>query len=291
MSSPSRWPLPKDGVRFVSPEFLSELLQRHPLTKDCYPLAMGFYPNAVGHTMQRDVHDDHLIIYCVDGGGYVESRDYTGAVTAGDVVLLPKGCPHTYRANIDAPWSLYWCHFRGCCSHEFVHHISTQALSARIPVGHSSVLLGNFRAILAARKTGYNSTAMIQVANQLRQLLSSIPIEADNFSRQHHHNFNLDNLQAYMWENISRHLDLDALAARANLSKYHFCSKYKAITGYSPIKHFIHMKMEHACALLDTSDLSVGMIAAELGYDDPLYFTRTFKKTLGLSPRDYRLHT
>ena len=68
----------------------------------------------------------------------------------------------------------------------------------------------------------------------------------------------------------------------------HFATKYKALTGYSPIKHFLNMKMEHACHLLDTGDLSVKGVAAALGYDDPLYFSRSFNKTVGMPPRSYR---
>jgi AraC-like DNA-binding protein len=48
------------------------------------------------------------------------------------------------------------------------------------------------------------------------------------------------------------------------------------------------MKMQRACHLLDNSDMSIKAVAAALGYSDPLYFSRLFKKTLGLSPRAYR---
>jgi len=98
----------------------------------------------------------------------------------------------------------------------------------------------------------------------------------------------VDHLQAYMLENLDHSLSLEDLAAVANMSKYHFSNRYKALTGYSPIKHFLNMKMEHACYLLDASELSVGEIARNLGYDDPLYFSRLFRKIIGISPRGYR---
>ncbi|MEP1594525.1 MAG: helix-turn-helix transcriptional regulator, partial [Halieaceae bacterium] len=69
---------------------------------------------------------------------------------------------------------------------------------------------------------------------------------------------------------------------------FHFSNRYKKLTGYSPVKHFLNMKMEHACYLLDSSDLSVKAIASQLGYEDPLYFSRIFSKTIGMSPRSYR---
>ena len=76
MSKPSQWPLPNEGVRFLTPSFMLEKLARHPLTKDCYPTAMGFYPRAADHRMQRQRHDDNLLIYCVDGTGRASTMDH-----------------------------------------------------------------------------------------------------------------------------------------------------------------------------------------------------------------------
>ena len=100
--------------------------------------------------------------------------------------------------------------------------------------------------------------------------------------------FTLAGIQSVMLGNLGRHLDLDMLAKSTALSKRHFISRYKALTGLPPIAHFIHMKMERACYLLDTTDKPVKTISNELGYDDPLYFSRLFRKIIGVSPRRYR---
>jgi len=46
--------------------------------------------------------------------------------------------------------------------------------------------------------------------------------------------------------------------------------------------------MEHACFLLEQTSLSMAEIAYQVGYDDALYFSRVFRKVLGLAPSTYR---
>jgi AraC family transcriptional regulator of arabinose operon len=90
--------------------------------------------------------------------------------------------------------------------------------------------------------------------------------------------FNLDDIEELMALHIHSSLDLASLAAQAQLSKYHFSRKFKQLTGHSPIQHFLHLKIQHACLLLDTSDNSIKQIAGEVGYSDAYYFSRLFKQ-------------
>ncbi len=288
MSRPSQWPLPEQGIRFLTPAFMVKELYRHPLTRDCYPTAMGYYPQARGHRMQRLRHDDNLLLYCVDGRGSLEAGGHRYAAGSGDLILLPQGLAHHYAASQSEPWSLYWVHFQGVSSRVFMEYLGYREGRAVVHAGVAPALLASFNSLLAVRRTGYSSRAFINAANQLRHLFTQFAMEANRTRAQHQGNLDLDSIQAYMQDNIHEPLDLDDLAAVAHLSKFHFSSRYKALTGYSPIKHFLHMKIEYACQLLDSTELSVKAIAAELGYSDPLYFSRLFSKTMGMSPRAYR---
>jgi AraC-like DNA-binding protein len=288
MSAPSKWPLPAAGVRFLTPSFMVEKLARHPLTKDCYPTAMGYYPGAHGHRMLRQRHDDNLMLYCVGGGGFLQTDDWQGRVRPGDVVLLPQGLGHEYAADDEDPWTLYWVHFQGSSTGIFAQHLGYREGRPLVQAGLSPALLAAFNNLMGVRRTGYSTRAFINAANQLRHLFSQMAMEISNTQAHEQHNFSLDAIQDFMLEHIDRPLDLDTLAQAANLSKYHFCNKYKRLTGYSPIKHFLNMKMEQACHLLDSTDYSVKAIASQMGYEDPLYFSRQFSKIIGLPPRAYR---
>ena len=65
-------------------------------------------------------------------------------------------------------------------------------------------------------------------------------------------------------------------------------SLFKQSTGYSPIDYFIQMKMQKASQQLNFSNLSVKAIAMNMGFDDPYYFSRRFRKIMGSSPKIYR---
>ena len=288
MSSPSQWPLPDQGIRFLTPAFMLEILYRHPLTKDCYPTAMGYYPKAIGHRMERPRHDDNLLLYCVEGHGELNIGKDSVAVQAGDLVLLPQSLAHSYAASQGQPWTLYWVHFQGVSTRIFLEYLGYREDQPLIHAGVSPALLASFNSLLSVRRTGYSSSAFINAANQLRHLFTQFAMESRRQLAGAPTALDLHSIQAYMQENIDQKIDLDALAGVANLSKFHFSNRYKTLTGYSPIKHFLHMKIEYACQLLDSTEMSIKAIAAALGYSDPLYFSRLFSKTIGLSPRAYR---
>lgn len=289
MSAPSKWPLPKNGVRFLTPSFMMGELARHPLTNECYPTAMGFYPSAEHHRMERRQHDDNLLIYCVEGKGSARVGEWRGDIGAGDILLLPQGLAHEYAADAAEPWSIYWVHFQGSSAAVFNQFLGqVEGAPPMASAGVSPQIIAHFRDLLRVHRTGYNSNAFINAANQLRHMLTELALQIRQSQASSQHSFDLEAVQNFMLENISQPLKLDTLAAAAKLSRFHFVTKYKALTGYSPIRHFLNMKMEHACHLLDSTALSVKGVAAELGYDDQLYFSRLFTKTVGLSPRAYR---
>lgn len=288
MSNPSKWPLPHAGIRFITPTFMIEKLARHPLTKDCYPTAMGYYPRASGHRMLRERHDDNLLLYCTEGQGRLAADSWAGDIGPGQIMLLPQGLTHAYEADPEDPWSLYWIHFQGASTRVLMQYLGYRDGRIVADAGVSPLLIGAFTSLLEVRRTGYSTRAFINAANHLRHLVTQMSMEISAHAGRLQSGFELDNVQAYMLEHIDQAVTLESLAGVANMSKYHFSNRYKELTGYSPIKHFLNMKMEHACRLLDSTDLGVGEISRRVGYEDPLYFSRLFRKTIGSSPRGYR---
>ena len=92
----------------------------------------------------------------------------------------------------------------------------------------------------------------------------------------------------YMLQHLNKQLQVAKLAALVNVSPSHFFALFKRQTGCAPIDFFIRLRMQHACQLLEGTGLNVKEVAAALGYDDPFYFSRTFKGVNHVAPSEYR---
>ena len=78
------------------------------------------------------------------------------------------------------------------------------------------------------------------------------------------------------------------LAEWYNMSEGHFIRQFRSYTGYTPLEYRARKRIENAKSLLSGTDISITDISSTLGFDDPLYFSRVFKKNTGMSPREYR---
>jgi transcriptional regulator GlxA family with amidase domain len=78
------------------------------------------------------------------------------------------------------------------------------------------------------------------------------------------------------------------MTTRSGLPATSFARRFRNATGLSPMDYVQTVRMEEAKQLLETSDLSVADIGAEIGYNDPASFRRLFKRKTGITPNEHR---
>ena len=93
---------------------------------------------------------------------------------------------------------------------------------------------------------------------------------------------------SYMKDNLHNSLTLADISSAANFSPSHLHTLFKHSTGHAPVDYFIQMKMQSASKQLYFTNKSIKEIAAQFGIFDSCYFSRLFKKTIGISPSEYR---
>lgn len=94
--------------------------------------------------------------------------------------------------------------------------------------------------------------------------------------------------KAYINANFHKELSLDDVSEEVNISPYYFSKIFKEETGENFIEYVTAVRMEKAKELLLSSSLSMKEICAQVGYSDPNYFSRTFKKNVGVTPTEYK---
>ena len=88
--------------------------------------------------------------------------------------------------------------------------------------------------------------------------------------------------------NYNRSLNLNQIAETVFLSPNYFCTLFKQYAGYSFTQYLMKVRIEKAKELLQQTNLSVKEICYQIGYHDPYYFSRLFRKTVGIPPTKYR---
>jgi len=95
-------------------------------------------------------------------------------------------------------------------------------------------------------------------------------------------------IQKFVESNLHLDVSLRALADHVNLHPTHLSKLYKYETGEGVSDFVFRLRMETACHKLKSSDKKVYEISAEIGYLDPAYFIKVFKRQFGTTPQEYR---
>ncbi|MCI5650059.1 MAG: AraC family transcriptional regulator [Fusicatenibacter sp.] len=91
----------------------------------------------------------------------------------------------------------------------------------------------------------------------------------------------------YIDNNYRFPISLEDLSRLAGMSPKYFCRFFSAIIHRTPIDYLNYYRIERACYLMETEDLTVTDAAYECGFNDSSYFVRIFKKYKGITPKQY----
>ena len=278
----------------VFPFYLIEEALHNPLTPGLAIHSMGYFPHAEHHFINRPTGtDEYILIYCVQGKGWYTLRDEQHQVNAHQFFILPPHEPHAYGADCDDPWYIYWIHFKGSRAREIAQRMPGLDTIGICPRSRIQDRTAQFDELLNVME-GVPDNDTVNYANlTLNALLASFLFvdvyrEAKNPVKPSENISFLSRATHYLNENIENKISVRDMASYMGYSESQFYRLFYEQTGYAPMTYFMHLKVEHACSLLHNTRLQIHQIALKMGYDDPYYFSRFFKKMTGISPQKYR---
>ena len=263
---------------------------QEPLLQGLFPSHVGFFPRARGHGIMRDEGLDSTIFnYCVKGSGWCSVANARHEVGPGDLMVVPAGEPHAYGTNPADPWTLHWFHAMGTNVPRLLEHLEAGAESPVVHLGRAPELEALFNEVREALEDDYSEYQLLYSAQTLAHLMAvMIRLRREQPRTE---GTALNRVRATL-EYMKRHLaaahGVAELAALADLSPSHYSELVHSCTGYPPKEYLTRLRMHRAAQLLDTTELPVKAIAQELGFADPLHFSRVFRRINERSPLRYR---
>lgn len=230
---------------------------------------------------------DYQLLYVASGKArfFFNGREET--VDAGSMVLY---CPieeqkYTYR-GVDHP-EIFWVHFTGYDARNILQYY-------RLIPGQHVYHTGNraeFRWIfqrmileLQLCKPLYEemlasllNDLMLLICRQLELRLRPCAIQNE-----------IVEAIAYFSEHYNQDVSIGQYAKAHHISTNHFIRSMKQYTGMTPKQYVASLRLANAQILLESSGYTIQEIADFVGYGDPLYFGRLFKRELGMTPSQYR---
>jgi AraC family transcriptional regulator, arabinose operon regulatory protein len=284
----------KDSITFNNnislyiPNDIALRESKNPFLRNLIVTKIGYFHKAYNHSAYREGIYEYIMIYCVDGNGWVIAGNKKRDVTKGDLVFCDVNCPHGYGSDNNNPWSIYWMHFMGEGVPDLLKMLEVSPQSPILTIGERSSIISLITEIYNMLTNGYNFPNLFYASTCFQELFCYLVKLKMHTGLQKANSIDVEGVIDYMLKNITNNRSLEDFAEYMSISKYHFVRKFKEKTGYSPMDYFNRLKIQKACELLDTSHLSIKEISDSISYKNPFYFSEVFKRITGYSPKTYR---
>ena len=234
---------------------------------------------------------DYQILYIASGKAHFFFNGVEKIVNAGNMVIYrPKEEQRYFYYSTDHT-EVYWLHFTGSNVKNIIRKYGISDDMHVIHTGTSLEYKRIFLQIIQELKLCREDYEELLVT-YLQQLLILIHRAINSKPRNKKHALmqEMDAAVRYFHENYINPISIEAYAAENHMSVSWFIRSFKEYTESTPAQYLLSIRISNAQTLLETTSYNITEIAEIVGYDNPLYFSRIFKKQNGISPSDFRKH-
>lgn len=241
------------------------------------------------------VRDHDLIHFVFSGCGDVTMAGRRFHVRCGELFFIPSHCVSYYQADECTPWVYAWIGFDGAWGRAM---LESTGLSAAHPIADMRDMPRVYGIVSAMREQMFEPCGYLPLLAGALRLLDELvrgpaarapqgdaPRPDTEHLRIDHR---INDVITLLDQRYLEPLNVQKLADEMQLSRTYLSEQFSRRAGCSIKAYVTRLRMQHACMRMNDARLSVRQVAGECGYDDPLYFSRVFKKIYGMSPQHYR---
>ena len=229
------------------------------------------------------VRDHYLIHYVISGKGAYQVGGQRFELVAGDLFLARPDERIFYQADPGDPWEYCWVGFHGTEARLLLDQTD---LTSETPVLRmvSPDVYKQMMRIYESRgslphQSAFMTGALYQLLAALMRGRHAPPVRRSDDSVQR--------ACDYIANNLAMPITVEDIAAHVGLSRSRLYRLFMEELGLSPVQALTQVRIRQACALLRRGDLSVKAVAASVGYENQLYFSRRFREIMGCAPTEF----
>ena len=239
------------------------------------------------HTWGPGIRDHYLIHLVLSGKGTFKVNGEQWNLQAGDLFLIKPSQLIVYTADAEDPWEYCWVGFNGACANKLTTQLPFTDLA---PIHHAKNGSALKEAILNIYKARglepQDEAAMVGylylfIAELMKETRDSEPHATSSASQY------VLNAIKYIQFHYSHDISINDVAKSVGVSRSHLYRVFMSNVGKSPIDYLTEYRVNEACNLLRNSTLSIAEVAVSVGFFDQFYFSRVFKKAVGMPPSKY----
>ena len=242
------------------------------------------------HSWGPAVRDHYIVHYVLGGKGIYETNGSVYRLSNGDGFLISPYTVVYYKADSEEPWSYCWVGFHGLKAETFLKQANLSVINPIFRYGRDDFLKNSVVKMIEAinNSKGRDAKLLGLLYNFLACLIEAAGAGATEYEAENRKELYVKKAVEYISMNYSRNISIREISRYIGLDRSYLSSVFKECLGVSPRDFLINYRLEKACELMAGSSLSIGEIARSVGYEDPLVFSKAFRQSKGLCPREYR---
>lgn len=237
-------------------------------------------------------HDFLEIIFITDGKGKIYFGNKEHSVKKGDLVIYNAGTTHFEKSNEKNPMEILFIAYDKL-------EITNLSPNCLLPdsygaIFHTEEMYDVFHRYFTALITEFELKERFymeicqNISRTLVMYIFRLINRTENTTALLDKSMTMEAVLDYIEKNYRRKLTLDEIAEKCYTSKYYLSHLFTRIQGVSIGKYILDKKLEESKRMLEEHKYSVAEIAESLGFDDPSYYCRIFKKNYGMTPSAYK---
>lgn len=240
-----------------------------------------------GYSFDLHGYPFHRLVFTISGQVRVDNKKGYTIADPGSVYYFQPRQSGAITNNLNKPWKLAYLHFTGTDIPKILSNIIDKSENV-LHVSNPAKIQTLFESIADSclEQTEESQTICDSYLRILLIRLNSMTLD----SREHPNASRLKYLDCYNYinNNFSTIISIENIADNCCISSIYLCRLFKQYAHISPMAYVTKLKMNKAALLLVQTDYSIKQISFMLKYENQYYFSRTFKRVYGISPKHYR---